>query len=173
MSKLIVEQKTVSSLIPVTDDISDKEVNQIVAKNEDDEDDKDSLTISASVLEDAIYKLPQQDIPSPREAATLPLTAKYDGFITFKTKWENLNTNMSVTINGKTDIIRHYPTNWAMRHVYATWYTDTLQWFYQDVHGEMGYCVPIFKGDVIETTTPGVIYDIYVIYFKGRTYNAR
>lgn len=170
MSKLIVEQNTVSSLIPVTDDISDKEINQIVAKNEDD---KDSLTISASVLEDAIYKLPKQDIPSPREAATLPLTAKYDGFITFKTKWENLNTNMSVTINGKTDIIRHYPTNWAIRYSCNTWVNDVLQWFYQDVHGEMGYCVPIFKGDVIETTTPGAIYDIYVIYFKERTYNAR
>lgn len=167
MSKLIVEQNTVSSLIPVTDDISDKEVNQIVAKYEDD---KDSLTISASVLEDAIYKLPKQDIPSPREAATLPLTAKYDGFITFKTKWEDLSTNMSVTINGKTDIIRHYPTNWAIQHYDGE---NRFRWWWQETRGEVGLCVPIFRGDVIETTTPGVIYDIYVMYFKERTYNAR
>lgn len=167
MSKLIVEQKTVSSLIPVTEDISDKEVNQIVGNYRDDTDD---LTISASVLEDMIFKLPKQDIPSPREAATLPLTAKYDGFITFKTRWENLTTNMSVTINGKTDIIRHYPTNWAVR--YNSW-NDSLFWYYQDIKGEMGYCVPIFRGDVIETTTPDVVYDVYVIYFKERTYNAR
>lgn len=167
MSKLIVEQKTVSSLIPVTEDISDKEVNQIVGNYKDDSDD---LTISASVLEDMIFKLPKQDIPSPREAATLPLTAKYDGFITFKTRWEDLTTNMSVTINGKTDIIRHYPTNWAVQHNNLD---DSLFWYYQDVQGEMGFCVPIFRGDVIETTTPDVVYDVYVIYFKERTYNAR
>lgn len=171
MSKLIVEQKTVSSLIPVTDDISDKEVNQIVGNYSVD---TDELTISASVLEDMIYKLPYQDKPSPREAVTLPLTAKYDGFITFKTKWENLLTNMSVTINGKTDIIRHYPCNFAIHHNYEVLSAkNNLYWYYQDKHGEMGYCVPIFKGDVIETTTPDVVYDIYAIYFKERTYNAR